>query len=114
MATDSADPGSILQLKNSLDTLFPFFIALNGIIFIIGVGVNSFVIVKIVSTFQMRHSRVLQFLMNAAICDLFKILFVLPITLANLLLNYFVFGPFLVSGVEKPHFFRGSFLPRQL
>ena len=95
--TKDNEPPSQLELRASMATIYPIFIVLNSIVFLFAIPVNSFLLIKTLTTFQTRNSRILQFLLNAALCDLFKLIFVMPITLANLLLQNFVFGSFLVS-----------------
>ncbi|GAV06977.1 hypothetical protein RvY_16881-2 [Ramazzottius varieornatus] len=92
---EEKEPPSQLELRPSLATIYPMFIVLNGIVFLFAIPINSFLLIKTLTTFETRNSRVLQFLVNAALCDLFKLIFVMPITLANLLLQNFVFGSFL-------------------
>ncbi|OQV19960.1 hypothetical protein BV898_05965 [Hypsibius exemplaris] len=84
-----------LQLRSSLAAIYPIFIMMNGVVFLLAIPFNSYIVIKTVTTKQAQTSRVLHFLTNAAVIDLFKLIFVLPITLANLLLQNFVFGAFL-------------------
>lgn len=82
------------QLRPSVINIYPLFIIFYAILIIIGIISNIAMIIHIVRH-KLYHDPTNAYLINIAISDITKCIFVLPITLTILLIQNWIFGRFL-------------------
>lgn len=92
------------HIKPALRYVYPLFVLIHMFIFI-GGTVGNLLMLAVVSRRRLYHDPLFFFLGNLALSDMLKALVVLPITLANLLLQNWVLGSFLCYFLPMMHSF---------
>lgn len=82
------------QLRPSVVKIYPLFILLYALIIVIGIMAN-FGMIYHISRNKLYRDPTYAYLVNIAISDIVKCIFVLPITLAVLLIQNWIFGKFM-------------------
>ncbi|GFR64925.1 neuropeptide Y receptor type 1 [Elysia marginata] len=81
-------------IKRSLIYVYPLFMLLHAIVCLVGIISNIAVVVVIVRR-RLYQDQTFVLFINLAFADLIKCIFVMPMTLANLLIQNWLFGSFL-------------------
>ncbi|KAK0070334.1 neuropeptide Y receptor type 5, partial [Biomphalaria pfeifferi] len=81
-------------IKPSLRYVYPFFLFLHALVGLIGIAGNTAMLV-VITKHRLYQDQTYFLMTNLAFADLIKCMIVLPITLANLLLQNWLFGSFL-------------------
>ncbi|ESO96308.1 hypothetical protein LOTGIDRAFT_174874 [Lottia gigantea] len=81
-------------VRRSLRYVYPLFMFLHAVVGIVGIVGNLGMLVVIVKR-RLYHDQTYFLMTNMALSDLIKCIFVLPITLANLLIQNWLFGSFM-------------------
>lgn len=85
---------SVPHIRPTVNNIYPLFIFMYGLIVVVGTLMNSGMMYHIIRH-KLHRDPTYAFLINIAISDLVKCIFVLPITLAVLLIENWIFGQFL-------------------
>lgn len=83
-----------LYVRRSVRYVYPLFMFVYALVGVIGIIGNSAMLV-VLGRRRLYHDQTFFLMGNLAFSDLIKCVFVLPITLANLLINNWLFGSFL-------------------
>ncbi|XP_050397988.1 neuropeptide Y receptor type 1-like isoform X2 [Patella vulgata] len=81
-------------VRRSLQYVYPLFMFIHAVVVLVGVIGNVGMLVVIVKR-RLYHDQTYFLMCNMALSDLIKCIFVLPITLANLLIQNWLFGSFM-------------------
>ena len=100
---DSNKVGHV-RVKSSLRQIYVLFIFLNSLVTIIGTGTNIVMLGYIIRKRLYKNSTFL-FLANIAFSDILKALIVLPLTVAHLMLDGWIFGRFMCYFLPMMHSF---------
>ena len=90
MAFDFTQP----HIKRSVRYVYPLFVFLHAVIGLLGFVGNTAMIIAMGKR-RLYHDQTFFFLGNLAFCDVIKCVFVLPISLANMLIQNWIFGSFM-------------------
>lgn len=91
-------------VRPSLKYVYPLFMFLHALVGMVGI-IGNIAMVTVMGRRRLYHDQTFFFLGNLAFSDLIKCVFVLPMTLANLLIQNWIFGSFMCFFLPMMQFF---------